>query len=55
MRAARGSLKIQNAKNRQKIVIWTPSHTFVGLYLRNGPRIDNRKNIFKQQYLLHMF
>ena len=46
--AARGSLKIQDAKNRrfgsleiqvakmmQKIAIWAPSHNFVGLYLRN--------------------
>jgi len=30
-RAARGSLKIQDAK----IAIWTPSHNFVSLYLRN--------------------
>jgi len=34
-RAARGSLKIQHAKNRQKVAIWSPSHNFVGLYLRN--------------------
>jgi len=34
-RAARGSLKIQDAKRRQKIAIWAPSHNFVGLYLRN--------------------
>ena len=34
-RAARGSLQIQDAKNRQKIAIWAPSHNFVGLYLRN--------------------
>jgi len=33
--AARGSLKIQDAKTRQKIAIWAPSHKFVGLYLRN--------------------
>jgi len=33
--AARGSLKIQDAKNRQKFAIWVPSHNFVGLYLRN--------------------
>jgi len=33
--AARGSLKIQDAKSRQKIAIWAPSHNFVGLYLRN--------------------
>ena len=31
----RGSLKTQDAKNRQKVAIWAPSHNFVGLYLRN--------------------
>jgi len=34
-RAASGSLKIQDAKKSPKIAIWTPSHNFVGLYLRN--------------------
>ena len=34
-RASRRSLKIQDAKNRHKFVIWAPSHKFVGLYLRN--------------------
>ena len=34
-RAARGSLKIQDAKYRQKFAIWAPLHNFVGLYLRN--------------------
>jgi len=34
-RAERGSLKIQDAKNRQKVAIWALSHNFVGLYLRN--------------------
>jgi len=33
--AARGSLKIHDAKNCQKFTIWAPSHNFVGLYLRN--------------------
>jgi len=33
--AARGSLKIQDAKHRQNFAIWAPSHNFVGLYLRN--------------------
>jgi len=28
-------LKIQLAKNRQKVAIWTTSHNFVGLYLCN--------------------
>ena len=34
-RVARGSLKVQDAKNRQKFAISAPSHNFVGLYLRN--------------------
>ena len=35
--AARGSLKIQDAKSRQKIAIWAPSYNFFGLpvYLHN--------------------
>jgi len=33
-------------KNRQKIVIWAPSHNFVGLYLRNeGMYRQSEKNI----------
>jgi len=31
----RGSLKIQDANDRQKIAISAPSHNFVRLYLRN--------------------
>jgi len=34
-RAARGSLEIQDAKNRQKFTIWAPLHNFVRLYLCN--------------------
>jgi len=33
--AARGSLEMQDPKNRQKLAIWAPSHNFIGLYLRN--------------------
>jgi len=33
--AARGSLEMQNAKNRQKFTIWAPSLNFVGLYHGN--------------------
>jgi len=33
--AARGSLKTQDAKKSPKIVMWSPSHNFVGPYLRN--------------------
>jgi len=51
-RAARGSLKIQDAKNRQKVAIWAPSHNFVGLYLRTYRQSE--KKLVKQQYLLHM-
>ena len=32
-----------DAKNRQKFAVWAPSHNFVGLYLRNFARVDNRK------------
>jgi len=31
-RVARGSLKIQDAKNRQKVAIWAPFYNFVGLH-----------------------
>jgi len=34
-RAARGSLEMQNARNRQKVAICAPSYSFVGLYPRN--------------------
>jgi len=53
--AARGSLKIQVAKKSPKIAIWAPSHNFVGLYIfATKARIDNRKKLVKQQYLLQM-
>jgi len=44
---------MQDPKNRQKLAIWAPSHNFVGLYLRKA-RIDNRKKLFKQRYVLHI-
>ena len=53
--AAPGSLHTEDAKSRQKIAIWAPSHNFVGLYLATKACIDNRKKLAKQQYLLHMF
>jgi len=34
-RAARGSLKIQEATNRQKFAISAPAHNFLGLCLHN--------------------
>jgi len=46
-RAARGSLQIQDAKNRQKFAIWAPSQ------LRHVSTIG--KKLIKQQYLLHTF
>jgi len=36
---ARGSLEMQDAKNRQKIAVWTPS----GYIFATKARIDNRK------------
>jgi len=34
-RAARGSLEMQDPKNRQKFAIWATLHNFVRLFLRN--------------------
>ena len=52
--AARGSLKTQDAKTRQK----SPSghhHTFLlGYIFATKARIDSRKKLVKQQYVLHM-
>jgi len=53
--AARGSLKIQDAKITQKSPS-VQSHNFVGLYVfATKSFIDNRKKLGKQQYVLHMF
>jgi len=41
-------------KNHQKFAICAPSHNSVGLYLCNKSRIDNRKKLVKQRYVLHM-
>jgi len=44
-------------KNRQKVAICAPSYNFVGLsgyIFATKARIDNRKKLVKQQYLLHM-
>jgi len=48
-------LKTQDAKKSPKITICAPSHNFVRLYLATKARIDNRKKLVKQQYVLHMF
>jgi len=42
-------------KNVSKIAIWAPSRNFVGSIFAAKARIDNRKKVFKQQYLPHMF
>ena len=52
--AARGSLEMQDAKNRQKFAICAPSHNFVGPVFATKAHIDNREKIVKQQYLPHM-
>ena len=50
--AARGSLKIQDAKITQKIDICAPSHNFVSYIFATNTYINNRKKFVKQQYLL---
>jgi len=53
-RAARGSLKMQDPKSRQKS---PPGHhrtTLSGYIFATKAHIDNRKKSVKQQYLLHM-
>jgi len=52
--AARGWLKIQDAKNRQKITISAPSQTLSGYIFAIKAYIDNRKKLVKQQYHFHM-
>jgi len=52
--AARGSLKIKDAKMMQKIAIWAHRTNLSGYILATKARIDNRKKLVKQQYLLHM-
>jgi len=42
-RDPRGSLKMQDAKNRQKFAIWALSHSYVGYIFATKARIDNRK------------
>jgi len=48
-RAAWGSLKIQHAKNRQKVAILASSHNFVG-----GTYRKSEKKLVKQQCLSHI-
>jgi len=49
--AARGSLKIQDAKYCQKLAICAPLHNFVGLCLRNKGTYRQSEKAVKQQYL----
>jgi len=53
--AARGSLEMQDPKNRHKFAIWASSYNFVGLYLHNeGMYQQSGRKLVKQQYLIHM-
>jgi len=45
---------MQDTKNRQKFAIWAPSHNLSGHIFAIKAHIDNRKDLFKQQYLPHM-
>ena len=53
-RAARGSLKIQDAKSRQKSPSGHHRTTLSGYIFATKALIDNRKKGVKQQYVLHM-
>jgi len=53
-RAARGSLKIQDAKKSLKSLAGHHRTTLLGYIFATEARIDNRKKIVKQQYVLQM-
>ena len=53
-RAARGSLKIQDAKTRQKSPSGHHRTTLSGYIFATKARIDSWKKLVKQQYLLQM-
>ena len=53
-RAACGSLKIQDAKNRQKLPSGHHCTTLSGYIFTTKADIDNRKKLVKQQYLLQI-
>ena len=53
--AARGSLEMQDAKNRQKSPSAQHRTTLSGYIFATKACIDNRKKFVKQQYLLEMF
>jgi len=53
--AARGSLKVQDAKTSPKIAIWAPSHaTLSGYIFATKAHYRQSEKIVKHQYLLHM-
>jgi len=52
--AARGSLKIQDAKSRQKSPSGRHRTILSGYIFGTKARIDNRKKLVKQQYVHHM-
>jgi len=43
-----------DTKKSPKIVIWAPSHNFVGLYLLNYGTYRQSEKLVKQQYVLQM-
>jgi len=45
--AARGSLEMQDPKNRQKFAIWHHRTNLVGYIFATKARIDNRKKLVK--------
>jgi len=53
-RAARGWLKMQDAKNRQEFAVWAPSHNLSVNIFTTKAHIDNQKKRVKQQYFLQM-
>ena len=53
-RAARGSQKIQDAKSHKKSPFAHHRTTLSGYIFATEERIDNRKKIVKQQYVLQM-
>jgi len=54
-RAACGLLEMRDAKNRQKLAIYGYHRTTLSGHISaNKARINNRKKLAKQQYLVHM-
>jgi len=53
-RAARGSLEMQDPKNRQNATFWHHFTTLSGYIFATKAHIDNRKKNVKEQYVLQM-